>query len=328
MNNRLETMMDSSSEVSPPSCAPETTTFFSTSGFVECVARCLDGCHRPAAIPVTGSGPLRTMYALETMGRFGVRYVSLAPFGLYASPGWDRRLERSTLKRVVNRLMGIRTRGFAWNVRFDQESLAAGLTSLGFNPSRTSTHALPLEQDYERVRSAYDSTIRNHVNAARRRGVVVRDAADAADVLQYYQVHTGLVRQKGGYETVYPLALFLDLVKFTGVVRLLIAECQGRSVAGGLFFRDGCSVMYWHAAMDREYSRFFPACAVIDEAIQWGCRSGATSFNLGGSAGIASLEEFKSYWGATRVLNWKFEWKNPFWSYLARLKKRIAEQNA
>ena len=51
----------------------------------------------------------------------------------------------------------------------------------------------------------------------------------------------------------------------------------------------------------------------------------APSFvDFGGSAGIASLEQFKSSWGARPEMNWVFEWKNPLWASLSALKSRLS----
>ena len=72
-------------------------TLFSTKDFIEAWSRSLGSKYSPLAIPVTGSETPRKMYALQTSDRYGSRYVSLGPVGLYASPGWNGQLDRSTL---------------------------------------------------------------------------------------------------------------------------------------------------------------------------------------------------------------------------------------
>lgn len=263
------------------------------------------------------------MYGIQTPESHGLRSISLGPRGLYASPAWGRQLEVSTLKGILDRITGLRTRKFAWNVRFDHKPLAAGLASLGLGFQRTSTHVLPLDRNYEHVFAGYHATLRNHVRKARRRGVVVREARNLEDVFAYYQVHTRRAQEKGGYAFIYPVELLTELIRIRPAVWILIAECEDRVVAGGVFCQDGCSVMYWHGAYDRDYSRFYPFCAVLDEAIRRACDTGAAFFNLGGSAGLVTLESFKASWGAHRELNWMFEWTNPLWSRLSRLKAAI-----
>ena len=298
-------------------------TLFSTADFVEAWSRAFAGRHRPFAVSALTSGMQRAMYGVQTPESYGLRSVSLGPASLYASPGWDDPLELPTLTGILDQIMGIRTTRFTWNVRFDHEPLAAGLKSLGIEFQLSPTHVLYLDRDYERIFAAYHATTRNHIRRAYRQGVTVRVARSPDDINAYYRVHTRLAETKGGYSFIYPIELFTELTKLRTDACLLVAECEGRVIAGGLFFQDGCSVMYWHGASDRNYSRFYPFCAVLDQAIRLACETRAAFFNLGGSAGVATLERFKSSWGARPELNWAFEWTNAFWSRLSGLKASI-----
>lgn len=277
--------------------------------------------YEPLAIPVIGSGQPRTMYATALPAPYRSRYVSLAPFGLYASPGWDDELQEGTLASILLQLRKPRTRGFVWTVRFDHTALASGLESLGIPYQRAETHVLRLDHGYDRVVSGYSATTRNQIRKAGRRGVCVRDARREADVRAYYELHRRLIGQKEewrGYE--YPVELFLELAQLRASVRLLVAEHEGRIVAGAVFFRDAGSVLYWHGATDREYSELFASRPIFDEAIRWACEIEAECLNFGSSAGMASLEQFKMSWGARPEMNWTFVWTNPVWARLSALK--------
>jgi hypothetical protein len=298
-------------------------TCFSTPEFTEAWVRSFEGQYRTFAIPVKESGPSRKMCAVQRLSSYGRQFLSLAPFSLTASPGWQGQLSQSTLEGILRRLMVIRTNSFAWNVRFDHEPLAAGLIALGLKFSRTPTRILGLTSDYERVFAGYSATIRNHVRKARHRGVSIRETNCPKSVLEYHRIYTRSAQQKGGYGFIYPMKLFLEMVEIRGLARLLVAEYEGRVIGGGLFFRDGNSVRYWHGASDREYSRFYPSCAVLDEAIRSACQSGARFFNFGGSVGIVSLDQFKSFWGAQIEFDWEFEWTNPLWTRISNLKTRF-----
>lgn len=255
-----------------------------------------------------------------------VRHVMLAPYDLYASPGWIGELSFSTVSELVALLQGLGTRGFVWNVRFDQNPLASALQQLGLAGRRKPCLVMPLGEGYERVFARFSATTRNHVRKSRRRGVSVRDVASLDDIHAYYEVYMRLVNAKqeqGGYGVVYPIGLFLDLYRLPNSGRLLLAEYEGEVVSCGLFLRDGCSVFYFHGASDRSYTHLFPACAVLDEAIRWGCDIGAEFFNLTDSGGIESLERFKASWGAHREFNWKFEWQNPFWIRASKISASV-----
>src|SRR5215813_8828846 len=164
-NNSSATSLDSARDTPAGNGGLRHTTFFSTREWVEAYCRSspLGRVERPLAICVEGSGPLRTIYVIETLHWYGLRSVSSGYAGdFFLSPGWEGELERSTLEQILAQLMGLRTR-VRWNVRFDQEPLAAGLTSLGLPFQRQPNYVLPLGQDYERVFAGYSATTRNHV---------------------------------------------------------------------------------------------------------------------------------------------------------------------
>jgi len=188
---------------------------------------------------------------------------------------------------------------------------------------QAATHVLKLEADYSCAASGYSATIRNEIRKAARRGVCVRVATSEADVQAYCELHARLVAQKEWRGFRYPATLFLELVRLKDFVRLLIAEHEGRLVSGALLFRDADCVQYWHAATDRDYSQLFASRSILDETIRWACDTGAKFVDFGGSAGLASLENFKSSWGARPEMNWVFEWTSPLWTSLSTLKSRF-----
>jgi lipid II:glycine glycyltransferase (peptidoglycan interpeptide bridge formation enzyme) len=281
--------------------------------------------YQPLAISVTGSGAPRTMYAIESLDKFGRRDIALAPFGLFASPEWENELEKSTLKKILDRLLGIKTKKLLWHVRFDHQPLATGLISLGLKFDTSHTHVLDLDKDYENTFTNYSSSTRNQIRKAKRQGVVVEDVLNSLEVDDYYQIHTQLAQQKGDYKFIYPIELFLNMITLRSNMRMLVAKSEGKVIAGGLFFKDGCSVKYWQGTADRNYSYLYPMRAVLNEAIRWACDLGVTYFDFGDSAGITSLEKFKSSWGAQPRQYWIFEWHNPLWQEVRRINNNFRQ---
>jgi hypothetical protein len=303
----------------------ENNTFFSTAEFATTWTSVFVGRGSPLRIPVGGSGPARAMYGSQVTGRFGLRTITLSPGDFFASPGWDGALEPATLDGIVARIAGGRTRYISWTIRYDHTALVPGLEAHGFVARRVPTHVLALHGDYPGTFARYNATMRNQVRKAARAGVVVRDAQSPADVDSYYRIHEQVVASKESWNHVYPVDYFHQILRVAGAARLLVAEYEGRIVAGGLFYRDGCSVMYAHGSADRAYSHAYPTCAVVDAAIQWAETIGANSFNFGGSNGIVSLEKFKEYWGAEVRHNWILEWNNPVLSRAAALKAGVKQ---
>jgi lipid II:glycine glycyltransferase (peptidoglycan interpeptide bridge formation enzyme) len=305
------------------SLTPDThETFFSQAQFIRAVAAASQSGGRVLKIPVSGCGPEREMYALEEVDRCGRRTISLGPFGLYASPGWNRELHRAVVKRIVSRLTGIRTKRLVWTVRFDHRSLAEALTSCGLKSRQHATHVLPLDEPYDRIFSRFTATIRNQIRRACREGVTVEEINDEPRLREYYTIYEQLAdAQRRDWR--YPFELFQQLLAIRGGVRILAAFHHGRMLGGGVFIHDGCSERYWHGAAHRDGRRLFPTCAILDRAIRDACANHATFFGFGGSIGKPSLEQFKTFWGARREAYWEFEWQSPLWARVSEIKGRF-----
>jgi hypothetical protein len=263
------------------------------------------------------------MYAIQSLCRYWSRQIPLTRSDFFLSPGWNGELQSETLEGILDSLMGVRTRAFVWNVRFDHEPLANGLVALGFIPTRVSTRVVPLSDDYDRVFASCNATTRNHVRKAARRGLHVRTANHQVDIIEYERVYKKVAEEKG-WRVLYPIELSRQLMNLSGSTCFLVAEYDNRIVGGGLFVRDGSSVVYYlHGVQDRDYADLFPLCAVIAEGIRWACESRATMFNLGMSGGIESLDKFKASWGAYSAFNWTFAWANPRWQRMSALKEAV-----
>ena len=261
------------------------------------------------------------VYAVATVGRTGLWAVDFAPSGFFASPPDEH--SSVVIDHILDQLRVRQVRRFEWNVRYDHESLAMELASRLPAAARVVTQALTLRSDYDESFSQFNATIRNQVRKARKSGVVVATSSNLEDLEGYYAIHEQLAASKGGYGFMFPKSFLAALVQSLKECRFLTATIEGRLVGGGLFLRDGNSVFYLHGAHDHRYSKQFPMCAVIDSAIQWAYQVNATHFNFGGSAGIQSLERFKSFWGAESVQCWRFTWRNPIWRKLDGAKRWI-----
>jgi len=297
-------------------------TFFCTKEFVTEYAQVLGSGVHAHAVTVDGSGPRRAMYALRWPTRYCTYELKMAPHCLYASPGWEGSLERSTVEGILRRVTGARNRSLEWHVRFDHPELAAHMISLGMKAERKLAHIVPLLQDYEEVASKYESIRRYEVRRAPREGVVVGEAACAAQVDGYLELHRRCFERKN-VDTGWPERLIAYLASLRGRARLFVAEHQGRIVAGGLFCRDGSGLHYVHGARDPDFKGSFLGSSVMDAGIRWGCATGCAFLNLANSGGRAALEHFKKSWGTREEWTWYFRWENPLWARLGRLKKQV-----
>jgi predicted N-acyltransferase len=213
------------------------------------------------------------------------------------------------------------------NIRFDHGELAAQLQSVGLSPERTTTHVLSLNKSHNELFAAYRRNTRQEVRRCTRKyGVQIRQVVNDEDVTKYCSIHEKLAQQKEGFLVKYPFSLISELVKLREHVILLVAEVEGRIVAGTLFIRDGDSMLAWHSAADRDYARLDVSPALMDRGIQMALELGLTMFNLGASI-TDSLRFFKTSFGAVPRDCWHFRIRQDRSLYrrgMDRLKRTLA----
>ncbi len=262
------------------------------------------------------------MHGVKLPHPLGRRSYSFAPLGFHAFPESDETLAAS-VQDLVGQLKTLRSVGFRWNVRYDHAYLAEQLYRQNVPCDETSTQVVALTTDYEAVFSSYNATIRNQVRRAKREGVVVKEAKDKPSLSSYFDIYKAYAQRQHWQGQDYTFEQFSKLLTLGDELIFLTALLDNKIIAGGIFFKDGNSLLYWHGAMDREFSNYFPTCAVIDHAIQIGCSAGFQNFNMGGSIGKGSLAQFKSYWGSQEKKIWKFSWQNPLWQTIGRSKALV-----
>jgi lipid II:glycine glycyltransferase (peptidoglycan interpeptide bridge formation enzyme) len=82
-------------------------------------------------------------------------------------------------------------------------------------------------------------------------------------------------------------------------VRVLLAEHEGRAIAGIVLIVSGATVRYAYGASHEEYLHLGPNNLLMWEAIAWACQSGYARFDLGRTAyDNVGLMDFKRGWGA------------------------------
>lgn len=300
--------------------------FFSQKKFIEAVARAEEGIGVRVLKVQSAKSPAR-IFGLERVHRFGIRSVSLAPFGLPAYPiDYDR--SRDSASELVEQLQTVQTLSFDWNVRFDHQDFANELRVCGLRSVEWTTHVLDLDRCYDALFRNFTASTRNQIRRAEREGVVVRQATKHSDIAAYYTIYEKTIRERKWID-IYSLKFLKEVFRLNDNVILLLAELRERIIGGGWYVRDGNSLFYWQSAMDFEYKNCFPMYAIINYAIRLARIESMASFNMGGSGGLSSLENFKSFWGTRKVPIWGFVWTNPIlsparriWSPVRRILRR------
>jgi hypothetical protein len=145
------------------------------------------------------------------------------------------------------------------------------------------------------------SSVRRAIAAAQRAGVLVRSAQRADDLTDgFYDLHV-LTRRRQGVP-VQPRRYFRLLWQRMiepGHGTVLLAEVDGRMVAGAVYLTGGSTVTYKYGASDDRFWSLRPNHAVMARAIDWATTQGHEWFDFGRTdLGNSGLMRFKESWGA------------------------------
>jgi len=148
--------------------------------------------------------------------------------------------------------------------------------------------------------SRLKSPAQRQIKKARRYGVTVRVASEPADVDAYFCLHLRTRSRKHGMPS-QPRRYFhslWDTYGHGGTVRILLAEFEGRAVAGMVFVASGETLRYAYGASDARYLQLGANNLLLWDAIEWGSEQGLRTLDLGRTAtDNAGLMAFKSGWG-------------------------------
>jgi lipid II:glycine glycyltransferase (peptidoglycan interpeptide bridge formation enzyme) len=174
------------------------------------------------------------------------------------------------------------------DVTFRDALVRHGFQPLGdewttWSPARVVV-TLRLDADAEALRRRCRKSVRNEIAAAQRRGVSVRVARDAADLVAFHRLMVTAGRQKG--YPVRPLSR-LEALWHAYVVGghgvLLLAEHEGALVGGLLGTRMGQRAYLQCTAVVKTDERIYQGPLVYWEFIRWAKAAGCVHVDWGGS---------------------------------------------
>ncbi len=150
------------------------------------------------------------------------------------------------------------------------------------------------------VWSALKAPVQRQIKKARKLGVCVRMAERREEMRTYYQLHLQTRSRKHGMpaQSLRYFNALWDHFADTGALRLLLAEVEGKAVAGMVLMCAGHTMRYAYGASDERYLALSPNNLLMWEAMTLGCAEGYTQFDLGRTAiANAGLMGFKRGWG-------------------------------
>jgi hypothetical protein len=200
------------------------------------------------------------------------------------------------LRGVLNGKLGCVT----WRLNpFDPASRPAVTANLSRFAQADETHVLSLEHGMTGVRAGWGTKQNWSIARTRRHGVTVREARGEEDWRAYFGLYElSLQRWGEGAHLRYAWPLFEILRRSAGDVRLWLAECEGRAIAGTICLYAGSHVVSWHSAADAAGFRVRPVPLLLATVIEDACARGARWFDFNPSAGLAGVVAFKKSFGA------------------------------
>ena len=163
-----------------------------------------------------------------------------------------------------------------------------------------STEILPLSGTEEEMWKSLSHDHRNMIRRARKEGVTVRPGSQKGDTDRFYQLYEPATASWGYAGPPYSRSFFEKLLWQSPDLgaRLVLAEREGRTIAGAVVIDDIPSPLYWFGALDKGSAKYFPTYLLIWEEIRRAISKGYRWFNFGASGNLQGVRQFKLSWGA------------------------------
>lgn len=275
----------------------ETATFFHSSEWAGVWHSWTAGKYVPAPRRVEFEDGTRAVIAASVRkGRVGFASLSeLSPASTFG--GWvsTDALGPAHAAELARAILALSPR-VRWRLN-PYDSLSASITAPVLLDD--TTQVVELSSDFDAVFHQWDQGQRQKVAQARRAGLEVRLAADAADWKAYFDAYQDSLRRWGARTTsAYPWRLFETLCALASPrIRLWVAALDGRVIAGVLCLYARRHVAYWHGAAVEEHMKKRPMNLLLHAAMEDACARGFRWFDFNPSGGHESVRAFKEGFG-------------------------------
>ncbi len=235
-----------------------------------------------------------------------VKHKSMAP-GVYGGMLAERRLTPEESGSIFEYLTSIDIR----DLKVVENPLDHYEFPGSFAAKSLFTHIVPLNADFEQLKSQFSRGQKSNVKQAEKKGVTVRLADSLEDYEQYYAIYQETIKRWGERAgTTYPWNLFLNLFETRNHdIKLWLAEKQRNIIAGVLTLYCNYTILYWHGSSLKEYFDHYPNNLLHMEIIKDGCTRGYRNYDLNPSGGHQGVVKFKESFSAKRVDFKAYHWK-------------------
>jgi hypothetical protein len=229
-----------------------------------------------------------------------LRAVQGLPFADLAQPGtWDTLSPEYTgplaLSPVSPSIVGAFQRGLAQYCR--EKRIVAEFAHLHpwccvLQPSPDNGVQLDREIVYvdltvpveELWSNSFSYACRKNISRSLNAGIRVFSASTSQHIKEFHRVYTGTMDRNGAASKYYfPLSYFMAFFEqVTDNARFVLAEQEGRVIAGTLYLHDREDVYSYLGGADHAFQHLRPTNAVVYDTISWGQGAGKKRLVLGG----------------------------------------------
>lgn len=162
---------------------------------------------------------------------------------------------------------------------------------------------LPLQSDLDVVWAGLSKSVKGMIKKSQKIGVTVRRIEKREEIAHYYRLHLETRSKKHGMPT-QPQRFFTglwDAFAASGALQVLLAEHEGKVIAGMILLASGSTIRDAYSASDASALSMAPNNVLMWQAITWGCAHGFKTLDMGRTAyDNEGLMAFKRRWGATK----------------------------
>jgi len=255
--------------------------------------------YKPVYVGSVRAGQLQWMIPMMEVRSFltGVRGVSL-PFSDYCEPLLSARFDvEEAIKELVD--LGRSARWKYFELRCS-DNLLQERPCYG----RYYRHILTLNYDVEKVYSGFHSTVRRNIRKSHKEGVKAVRYNTESSVRTYYRLHC-LTRKRQGLppQSYRFFRNIFEHIIAKGLGFVMLAEYEGKPIAGGVFFSYQDKAMFKYGASDYAYQHCRANDLVMWKAIEWFCQNNFRQICFGRTQmDHEGLRRFKLGWGGEEGL--------------------------
>lgn len=235
---------------------------------------------------------------------FGGRLISL-PFCEFGGPVADAGLDNDSMENVLKELLiagdrlgeslGVRS----VNVRTFSRSVPRQLFNYtGYKRVRTYvTFRINLARPVNVLWRDLNKKTRNAVRKAVKRGVKVLEVTGKDLLDAYFMLYLKTMKRHGSPPHAYKFFQKLyDVFYPKGQIKAMLAEYEGKPIAGVLLFYMGETIYLKSNVTDKKYRSLNPTNLLLWKTIESGATSGYKFFDLGRTRPNTTIYRFKKGW--------------------------------